>query len=309
MIGGMEYTVLDSLYMTIITISTIGYGEIIDLSGSPAGRVFTIFIAFSGIGVLTYILLNVTAFIIEGELNEAFRRKKMENVIKKFKGHYIVCGIGRVGFYIVDELHKTKRTHVIIDTERGKMEKALEEFQEKVFIEGDATDNNTLLKAGIKEAGGLFAVTGDDNRNLVISLTAKQLNPGVKVVARCNELTNIEKMKKAGADAVVSPNFIGGLRIASEMIRPTVVSFLDRMLRDKDKNLRIEEVAVPDTYSGKPISSLNLGRHRHVLLLAVKTGEDWVYNPPENYTMQPGNTLIFMTTPGERIEVEKLFCN
>ncbi|MDA8340457.1 MAG: potassium channel protein [Nitrospiraceae bacterium] len=306
-VGRGQYSLLDCLYMTVITIATIGYGEIIDMSGNPAGRGFTIFIALFGIGTLTYILSNFTAFIVEGELNETFRRRKMEKIIKKFKDHYIVCGIEGVGFHIVSELYDTKRPHVIVDIDRKKIEKILETFQERVYIEGDATDSDTLLKAGIMEAKGLFAVSGDDNQNLVISLTAKQLNPNTRVVARCHDLKNIDKVKKAGADAVVSPTFIGGLRMASEMVRPTVVSFLDIMLRDKDKNLRVEEIPVPESFVGKAIADLQLKKYPNMLLLAVRTKDDWIFNPSDDYVIKPENALIFMATPQERQEMESIF--
>ncbi|HAK88348.1 MAG: potassium transporter TrkA [Nitrospirae bacterium GWC2_46_6] len=306
-VGEGKYSMLDCLYMTVITIATIGYGEIVDMSNKPAGRIFTMILSFSGIGILTYILSSLTAFVVEGDLNETFRRRKMEKMIKKFKDHYIVCGIEGVGFHILSELHETQRPHVIIDLDRKKIERVLETFKDLVFIQGDATDNDTLLKAGIMEATGLFAVSGDDNQNLVISLTAKQLNPNIRVVARCHDLKNIEKMKKAGADAVVSPTFIGGLRMASEMVRPAVVSFLDTMLRDKQKNLRIEEAPVPASFAGKSIADLNLKKYPGVLLMAVKTKDDWAYNPPDGYILKTENTLIFMTTPEERFTLEKVF--
>jgi voltage-gated potassium channel len=210
-----------------------------------------------------------------------------------------------VGFYIVSELCATKRPHVIVDTDKKSAERSLGLFQDEVFIEGDATESDTLLKAGIEKAKGLFAVTGDDNQNLVVSLTAKQLNPNLRVVARCNEIRNSEKMKKAGADAVVSPTSIGGLRMASEMVRPTVVSFLDTMLRDKEKNLRVEEVCVPDYFVCKAISALNLREYPHTLLLAVNTKEGWIYNPPDSYIIQPESTLVFMTTPEGRDELAR----
>ncbi|MBF0327704.1 MAG: potassium channel protein [Nitrospirae bacterium] len=299
-IGGDKYSLVDCLYMTVITISTIGYGEIVDLANNPIGRVFTMVIALCGIGSLTYILSNVTAFIVEGELNEAFRRRKMEKLIEKFKDHHIVCGIEGVGFHIVNELYETKRPYVIVDIDRKKIEKILPTFHTNVYIEGDATDNDTLLKAGINRATGLFAVSGDDNLNMVISLTAKQLNPSIRVVARSHDLKNIEKMKMAGADAVVSPTFIGGLRMASEMVRPAVVSFLDIMLRDKERGLRIEEVEIPASYVGKPLSALSLKRYKHTLLLAIRTLEDWVFNPQEDYLVQPSSTLVLMSNPEER---------
>ncbi len=306
-IGGEQYSFLDSLYMTVITISTIGYGEIIHLSDNPAGRLFTIFMALSGIGILFYIITNFTAFVVEGELKDSFWRKKMERMAKNLKDHYIVCGIGIVGAHIVNELYATQRPYVIVDISRDNVEKLPEKIQAEVFIEDDATDNSTLLKAGIERAKGLFAVTGDDNQNLVICLTAKQINPDVRVVAKCSEMKNSDKMKKAGADSVVSPSLIGGLRMASEMIRPTVVSFLDIMLRDREKNLRIEEVSVPVAFVGKPISSLDLRKYPSLLLLAIRTKDDFVYNPPDDYVIQRDNKLIFMGTPEERHKFEGVF--
>jgi voltage-gated potassium channel len=301
-----QYPLIDCVYMTVITISTIGYGEIINLSGNTTGRIFTIFIAFLGIGTSAYLLSNFTAFIVEGDIKETFRRRKMEKRVSAFKNHYIVCGVEGVGFYIIKELFETKRQQVILDMDKEKIEKLLETFPELAFVVGDATDDNTLLKTGIKNARGLFAVTGDDNHNLVISLTAKQLNPDVRVVSRCSQLDHVEKLKKAGADAVVSPTFIGGLRMASEMIRPAVVSFLDVMLRDKEKSLRIEEVVVPPSFAGKPIAALNLKKTHALLLLAVKTGEEWIYNPPEDYILSAHSILIFLGATEERQRFENM---
>jgi len=309
LIGGRQHSFIDVLYMTIITISTIGFTEIVDMSASPAGRVFTIFIAICGMGTFVYIITNVTALAVEGELRDTFRRRKMEKKARNSKGHYIVCGVGWVGSHIVNELCSTQRPYVIVDINKDSIERVGRDTTEEIIIEGDATENEILLKAGIEQARGVFAVTGDDNHNLVISLTAKQLNPGVKVVARCNETSNEAKMRKAGADAVVSPGYIGGLRMASEMIRPTVVSFLDIMLRDRDSNLRVEEVTVPNSLAGKTISELNLGKHRQLLLLAIRTGEDWKYNPPADCVTTPGCILVVMTTPEDQAALEKDFQN
>ena len=306
-IGGKHYSLVDCFYMTVITITTIGYSEIIDMSGNPGARIFTIFVAVSGISVGTYILTNVTAFMVEGELNKAFRRKRMEKMIKKLRGHYIVCGIDGVGSYVITELVETKRPFVIVDISKAEIEKVLETSPDEIFLEGDATDSDVLSRAGIEHAKGLFAVTGDDNQNLVVSLTAKQLNAEARVVASCKDLKNVDKIRKAGADAVVSPTFIGGLRMASEMVRSTVVSFLDTMLRDKKKNLRIEEISVPVNFAERPIADLHLGKHPDILLLAVKRGTEWLYNPQENNTLQAEDTLIFMTTPEQRLELEKIF--
>jgi len=308
-LAGKEYSLLDCLYMVIITISTVGYGEIIELSGNPAGRIFTIFIAISGIGVLFYILTNFTAYVVEGELRNLFWRKKMEKKASDFSGHYIVCGVGNVGVNILNELLATNNSFIAVDTSRSHIENLTETIKDQVWLQDDASDNNTLLKAGIERARGLFAVTGDDYLNLVISLTAKQLNPNIKVVARCKDIKNVEKIKKAGADAVISPNLIGGLRMASEMIRPAVVSFLDKMLRDKEKNLRIEEVSAPDSFCEKPIEHLNLKQYSSILLLALNRGGNVHYNPPENFVVKPKDTLIFMCSPEEKRKLGEILAS
>jgi voltage-gated potassium channel len=306
LIGGGKFALFDCLYMTVITIATIGYGEVIDIAGNIGARAFTMFIAIAGIGVLAYLVTNFTALIVEGELTKSFRRRRMEKIAGKARDHYIICGVGWAGLHIINELRETKRPHVIIDINRSKIDKSLETMSDEVFIEGDATDNDTLLKAGIEKASGIFAVTGDDNQNLVISLTARQLNPVVRIVAQCNEMKNMEKMKKAGADSVVSPGYISGMRMASEMIRPTVVTFLDRMMRGTDESLRVEEVPMPQSLAGKALSSLNLKEYPRTLLLAIKKGEDWVYNPSrKDYIIEPENKIIIMTTSEERRNLEK----
>jgi len=306
LIGERQYSVMDAFYMTFITIATIGYGEIVDLSGNPGGRLFTVFISIAGIGVLAYVATNVTAFLVEGELKDSFRRRKMENRAKNYKEHYLVCGLGSVGSHVVNELDATGRPYVVIDVNGKDSERILESSKSTTFLEGDATDNDVLLKAGISRAKGLFAVTDDDNQNLVICLTARQINPALRIVARCNEPKNTNKLTRAGADAVVSPGLIGGMRIASEMIRPTVVSFIDIMLRDREKNLRVEEVTVPDSFQGKTISDLGLKKYHHLLLLAVKSNQDWIYNPQDSHIIGPKNTLIIMTDVDGREDLERV---
>lgn len=304
LIGGNRYSVIDSLYMTVITITTIGFTEVIDLSNSPGGRVFTMFVAVAGIGVMAYAVTNLTAVVVEGQLTMSLKRRHMENLARKTRGHYIICGLSSFGQHIINEMRATKRATVIIDNDRGKIEKAIESFRDDVFIEGDATGDEVLKKAGIFKATGLFAVTGDDNQNLVISITAKQINPSIRVVVECINVNNEEKMKKAGADAVISPSYIGGLRMASEMVRPAVVSFLDIMMRDRDKNLRIEEIPVGERHTAKTISTLGIKNYSHSLLLAVRTGTGWTYNPPEQHVVKSGDILVFMTTPEGRTILE-----
>jgi voltage-gated potassium channel len=304
LIGEPSVSFLDALYMTFITISTIGYGEVIDLSCSPGGRVFTMLIALSGIGTLTYAFSMITALVVEGNLTDSFRRKKMQKQIDELSGHQVVCSAERVGVHIITELASTQRPFVVIENHQEHIDALLERLPDALYVLGDATDNEVLQKAGVERADGLFATEDDDNRNLVICLSAKHLNPDIKVISQAREAKNIDKMKRAGATSVVSAEMIGGLRMASEMTRPSVVSFLDVMLRDKDKNLRIEEVRVPAEMAGRPVKDLKLNRFKDLLLMALREGGDWVYNPGEGQLLTSESVLIFMGTPDARIKLE-----
>ena len=297
-IGGDKATWIDCIYMTFITIATIGYGEVINLDNSPGGRVFTMVIGFAGIGVATYLLSSITAFMLEGKINEALWRKRMEKNIHKLNNHYIVCGIGRVGRNVANELSSTLRPYVVVDPSLANIELHLEKHANTLYVHGDATDDDMLLKAHVETAAGVFAVTGDDGRNLLISITARQLNPNARIVARCHEVRNIEKMKKAGADAIVSPDFTGGMRIVSSMIRPQVVNFLDEMLRS-DKNLRVEEVHVPAGFRSCTLGEMDL-HHDDYIVLARREQEAWQFNPGKDTVIRAGDTLVVMATPGGR---------
>jgi voltage-gated potassium channel len=304
-IGGDRYTLFDGLYMTFITIATIGYAETIDLTHSPLGRVFTMLLGFTGIATTWFIFSQLTAFIVEGEVNIALRRRRMLRQIARMSGHYIVCGIGRVGSNVARELLTTGRPFVIIDTSQAHIDEFRERHPDVVFLHGDAAEDALLVDAGIARAAGVFAVVGDDSRNLVISLTAKTLNPKVRVVTRCHDIAWIDKMKKVGADAIVSPDFTGGMRIAAAMIRPTVVTFLDEMLRS-DKALRVEEVRIGERHAGRRLGMIEHRGPDHVVL-AIRKGGDWTFNPDPDLPLAGGEMLVVVATPQGRKSLEERF--
>lgn len=301
-IGGAQATWLNSFYMTFVTVATIGYGEIIDLSNHPWGRVFTVLIAFTGIGTMTYMFSMVTAMILESDLNQTLKRNRMEKSIAKLSGHYIICGIGRVGTNVALELAKTGRRFVVIEESEAALDAFADSHEEALQLHGDGADDDMLLRAGIARAAGVFAVTGDDSRNIVISLSVKQINPAVRVVARVHDIRNGDKARRAGADEIVSPDFTGGMRIASAMIRPHVVTFMDQMLR-RDDGLRVEEVEVPQDLAPRALGKL-AERSRDFILMATHRRGEWQFNPDPQQRIEPGDALVIMTNAHGRAALE-----
>jgi len=293
---------LDCLYMTWITVVTVGYGEVIDLSHNPAGRIFTMVIGTAGIANIWYSMSKLTVFIVESRFDEVLRRRKMQDRIDHMNAHYILCGIGRVGSNVAHELAVTQRPLVAIDESAEAIALFRERHPNMTVLHGDASDDDLLIKAGVERATGLFAITGDDGKNLLITLSAKQLNPKARVVARCHEVRNIDKLKRVGADAIVSPDFTGGMRIASSMVRPAVVSFLDQMLRT-DEKLRVEEIVLGPDSAPRPLAEA-MPASRDYIVLAVRTAEGWQFNPSGDLTLRSGDTLVAMVTPEGRRQLE-----
>jgi voltage-gated potassium channel len=307
--GGERTSFLDALYMTAITISTVGYGDVIGLDDKPFGKIFAIVFVFLGTGTVAYLFTTLAAYIIEGELKRVFRRRKMDKRIEKMKNHYIVCGIGMVGLYIAHELYQTNRPLVAIDSDEGRLDDLKTHNIDIDMVVGDATENEILEKAMVHTARGLFATTNSDNDNIVIVLTAKQLNPGLKIISRCTDTKNMDKLKRAGADAVVALNYIGGMRMASEMLRPHVTSFLDKMLREGDSPLRVEEVHIPkqSPYVGKTVNDMNLESMGNILLIAARKADgDWIYNPKPAMAIEGEMSLIILGTTEEREVLQTL---
>ena len=303
-VSDYKASVLDAVYMTFITVATIGFGETIDLTHSPGGRIFLMAIASVGIATVTYATSKLTAFILEGDLNEVLRRRRMQDSIDKMNGHYIICGIGRVGTNVAHELQVTDRPFVAVEDAQAAIETFREKYPKPPVLHGDSSDDELMLRAGIARAAGLFAVTGDDSKNLLITLSAKQLNPALRVVARCHEVRNMEKIRRVGADAIVSPDFTGGMRIASSMVRPGVVNCLDEMLRSENR-LRVEEIDVPAGFAERPLGEL-IKPSPDYILLAARIEDQWQFNPPPEFVVAPGTTLVAMVNPEGRGELEKL---
>jgi voltage-gated potassium channel len=303
-IGAPRATWIDSFYMTFITIATIGYGEIVDLSQHPMGRLFTVFVSVVGIGTLSYLFSMLVALLIDADLNAGLRKKRMEKQIATLSGHYIICGIGRVGSNVAVELLRTKRAFVVIESDRAALDLWLEHHPETLHLHEDAADDEALQKAGVEKSAGVFAVTGDDSHNLMVALSVKMVHPKSRVVVRLRDIANAKKARRAGADEIVSPDFTGGMRIASAMVRPHVVNFMDKMLHSDD-SLRVEEVTVPHGFATTPLGTL-IPKSRDYLIMAIHENGKWLFNPADAHPIKGGVTLVMMANPEGRAHVEKL---
>jgi len=315
-LGGPNVTMLQAAYMAVITFAGIGYEEIISTAHNPTLRLFNLIMISCGWLAMIYIVASVTAFLVEGEITDIFRRRRMQKHINNLKYHYIVCGLGDTGRHAVEELEKTHTPYVVVESHEDNIKKfrdplgtGTNSYDEMLYVIGDATDDAVLEQAGLKRAKGIIAALANDKDNLVITVMVRQENEKVRIVARCTDPKYAERMTKAGANSTVSPNRIGGMRMASEVLRPHVVGFLDLMLREQSKTLRLEEIDVGKNspWVDKSIKELAIKNRFGILVLAVKSaveirGARFHVNPPPDHLLSPGEVVIVM---GDVAEIRK----
>ena len=297
---------LDATYMTVITLATIGYGETHPLSAT--GRIFTIFLILGGMTTVSYGALTITALVADGELMQFLKRRRMDKAISQLQDHYIVCGFGTTGEHVVAELLKTGRQVVVVDKnpETLRCFHTIEATRDLLgsdigeakvnHLAGDASSDHILTEAGIQRAAGIFCALATDKDNLFVVLTARGLNERIRIISKCEEDETEQKLRRAGADSIVSPQRIGGLRMASEMIRPAVVTFLDLMVRDP-RGYRFEEVDVEPAspFLGQPIRQSPAGQDPTLRLVALTTKDGSPhYNPSDDTVLVAGQRLVFL---------------
>jgi voltage-gated potassium channel len=302
MLGGGRWTFGDCVYMTVITLSTVGFGELSRMGDVEGARTLTVVLIVGGIGTLAYVQANVTALLVEGAIGQALRRNRMRKKIEALSGHIVVAGSGSTGKHVIEELIVTKTPFVVIDRNHEHVQRISEQMMggEMLFVFGDATEDHILLQAGIERASGVVAALTHDKDNLFVTLSARSLNANARIVSKVTEDESAPKMLKAGATAVVSPTQIGGRRMASELIRPEVNEFLDQMLRDKDKSLRLEEIVIPKSspYVRHALRDAPIRRETNLLVIAVRQPtREFVYNPDPDFVLDAGMTLVVMGEP------------
>jgi len=289
-----NWPVLDALYMTVITITTVGFREVKTLSS--AGKIFTLCLIVGGVGTGIYALGIVIEFLVEGHLRGMVGERKMKKKIESLKGHYILCGFGRVGQEVAKELKKRKIQLVVIENNPETILKC--EEGEFLFIDGDATDDKTLELAGIAKAKGLIAAIDTDADNVFVVLSAKSLNPKIFVVARANSEESEEKLKKAGADKAISPTVIGGRRMASLVIKPIVCDYLDVVTHGDSLEFQLEELKVKKNSEilNKTLAEADIRSKTGTLILAIKREREFNTNPSASTRINEGDLLIAIGT-------------
>lgn len=307
-IEGPPWTLFDGLYMTVITLTTLGYGEIPQPLSYP-GRAFTIFLSLGGIFTLFYIATEIVRGVVTGEIRDLLGKERMEDELKHLTGHQIVCGFGRMGKIVCDELERLKKRFVVID----KLPQAPTwNYLQGVQLQGDANEDEVLKRAGIDRAKSLISVVGSDADNLYIVLSARLLNPHLLIVARAEEEEAEAKLRKVGANKVISPYLTGGHRAVQAVLRPAVLSFVEMACRPEFIDLQIEEVKIDpgSQLDGKSLRELRLSQDYGVTVIGVirPTG-DVVYSPPGDTVLEAKATAIVIGPTRKLQEVEALAGN
>ncbi len=292
----------DSFYMTIITITSIGFGEVHELSS--AGRAFTIFVIFVGFGVVAYSAVTVSRLLIEGEVEKILSRRQSMKQIEKIRDHYVVCGFGRMGSLVCREFHARGISFVVVENEPEMQERIK---QAGYFLSpGDATEEEVLIAAKIATARGLVSVLDSDAANVYTVLTARELKPNLDIIARAGEEAAKKKLLRAGASRVISPYQIGGLRIVMGILKPTVMNFLEVAMDHRELNIDLEEVQLSSSsdYCGKTLIETGIRRDFNLVIIAVKKQDGRMeFNPGPDTVIDGNDTLIIM---GEKKNLEEL---
>ncbi|MEM7245782.1 MAG: potassium channel protein [Acidobacteriota bacterium] len=303
----LDATFADSFYMVVITLSTVGYGEVVPgIEQNDGARLFTVLLIFTGMGLLLYVVSAFTAFLVEGELTDILRKRRMQRQVDAMSGHVIICGSGAMCAFALSELTDSGCDVVIVDDDEERLALLHGHEVDLPFFKEDPTNDEVLLRAGIERASGLLANLTNDKDNLFLTFTARQLNPDIRIIARGLEKHLEERLSRAGADSVVMPSKIGALRMVSELLRPKVVDFLDRMLRPAGADWRFGEVPVGEAANGRTLGSLGIpGRFGMPVLAVIDEAGEVTYHPKEDTTLSTEDKLVVLAEMAQVREIQE----
>lgn len=293
------YPILDALYMTVITISTVGFRELKD--PSPAGKLFTIFLILIGVGVLFYSLGTAIEYFFSDFLSGQMAERRQRRMARKLKDHYIVCGYGRVGREIARELHRGGVKFIVVDKDENLVRRAIESNHPAVL--GDATDENTLKEVNINTARGLVAATGNDAENVFITLTARSIEPDIFIVARANSTEAEEKLFRAGANRVISPSSIAGKRMAALLVKPAISDYVDLLSFGSEFDFEMEQYHVKEgsKLDGKTLGELAVRDRTGAVVVLVRYPDGKVEITPRADTLLKANSIIIVLGTGKQL--------
>ncbi|HEX28856.1 TPA: potassium channel protein [Candidatus Poribacteria bacterium] len=300
-----DWSWLKSLYMTAITLTTVGYSDYGIFSESTSAKIFTITLIITGIGIFAFGASSLVGFVVEGHLSDVLRRRRMVREISKLKDHYIVCGAGSTGVHVIDSLSSRKVPFVVIDKNEERIKELLR-VRSFLYIAGNASDDEVLHMAGIERAKALISILSDDRDNLFVTLSARTLNPKLTIVSKAVESKSIAKIRKSGADYVIIPDYLGGLKIASILIRPNVVEFLDGIRADPV--YKMVEAKLPDgsPMIGKSLRETRIRSETGLTVFAIRRGKEIIYNPSPDFTLLPGDGLVVIGSKGQISKLGKI---
>ena len=293
---------LDAFYMTVITLSTVGYGEVHQVS--LTGRIFTILLVFLGVGFTLYVISAIVQFVLEGQIKKLFGRRLLDKKIEKLRNHYIVCGYGRIGRMLCNTLMKQPLDLVVIEKNKDLIPVMNED--KALYISGDCIDKENIIKAGIKHAKGFIAALATDSDNVFLILTARQLNPAVYILARASKNESKAILLSAGADCVESPYDIGAASLAQKIIRPEVINFLNLALGSSRKDIAMEAISVSASSNlvDVPLKDSGIRQKFNLIIMAIKRkNQEMLFNPSKTTAISQGDTVIAI---GEYENLQKL---
>ncbi len=285
------WSFVESLYTTVITLATVGYGDF--HPQQTMGRIFTIVLIIFGVGAMAYTIGMATEVMVEGQMKKAMGRGKLKKKVEKLAGHYIVCGYGRIGCIICKEFAAENIDFVVIDDDP----ETIHEIEEEGFIyyHGSATEDKTLLETGIKKAKGIVCALPSDAQNLYVILTAKEFNPDIYTLSRAEDETSERRLIRAGANRAISPYTVGGMRMAMAALRPAIVDFIEITTRRQSLELRMEELFVCDASPvlDKSLEESKIRKHYGLIIVAIKKASgQMIFNPDASYVIEKGDQLI-----------------
>ncbi|WP_166385086.1 potassium channel family protein [Polaribacter sp. 11A2H] len=302
-----NYSFIDALYMTVITVTTVGFGELRPFS--PEEKVFTIFLILTSITVFGYAVSAFSEYLVSGKLFEQFKHRKVEKKIASLKGHTIVCGYGRNGKQAILKLKNYNKDFVVIEKSKERIE--VLDAAGVLNISGDATLDETLLRAGIEKASYLITALPSDANNLFVVLTVSQLNKGCKVISRASNESSYSKLKIAGASNVIMPDKLGGDHMASLVTTPDVIEFVDRLTIEGETTANLEEIAVndlPEKYINKTLLDLDLRKKTGCTVIGfIDPSKEYIINPEADCLLIKGSHLIVLGRPNQIIKLRELF--